>query len=63
MSEAIVGINSEGKVRAVFAIDQPKDEKEAAKIAGEWLRMGRTVKRCAAKYAFEIAGEEWKEPK
>jgi hypothetical protein len=62
MSEAIVGINSEGMVRAVFAIDKPKDEKEATKLAGEWLRLGRTVKRCGEQHAFDVLGKEWKEP-
>ena len=61
MSEAIVGINQVGTVRAVFCIDSPKDEKEAAKEAGEWLRVGRTVKRCSDKHAFSLLDKPWVE--
>ena len=62
MTEAIVGINQAGEVRAVLCIDTPKDERDAAKTAARWLREGRTVKRCAEAHAAEVMGKQWHEP-
>ena len=63
MTEAIVGINSAGEVRAVFfCIDTPKDERDAAKTAARWLREGRTVRRCSEAHAAEVMGKQWHEP-
>ena len=59
MSEAIVGINQDGEVRAVFTIDSKCEEREATKLASEWLRMGRTVKRCCEEHAFPLLGKPW----
>jgi hypothetical protein len=62
MSEVIVGINKAGIVRAVFAIDTKKNEKEAERLAGKWLKSGRTVKRCDEKHAFPLLDKPWVEP-
>jgi len=62
MTEAIVGINQDGVVRAMFCIDTPGDEREAADTAARWLREGRTVKRCSDTHAAEVFGEQWREP-
>lgn len=59
MSDAIVGINKAGIVRAIFTIDSKRDEREATKLAGEWLRDGRTVKRCSEEHAFQLLDKPW----
>ena len=62
MGEAIIGIRQDGEVRAVFAIDGRSDEREATTLASQWLREGRTVKRCSQEHAFSVMGRQWEEP-
>ena len=60
--EAVVAIGRDGTVRAVFAIDSKADERDALCIVGDWLRNGRTVKRCSEAHAFSLVGKPWVEP-
>ena len=62
MEEAIVGINAAGEVRALFYIFMAEDEHDAAEMAAQWLRDGRTVKRCSAAHARKVIGKLWQEP-
>lgn len=59
MSDAIVGIREDGIVRAAFAIDCADDEREAGKLAAEWRKAGRTVKRCSWEHATTVANKPW----
>lgn len=59
MSDAIVGIMADGIVRAAFAIDGHNDERNACKLAVEWRRAGRTVKRCSWEHAMTVANKPW----
>jgi hypothetical protein len=62
MKEAIVGIRNDGEVRAVFNIDCPRDEREASSAASQWLKEGRTVRRCSQEHAKTVIGKQWKDP-
>lgn len=59
MRDAIVGIREDGIVRAAFAIDCADDEREAGKLAAEWRKAGRTVKRCSWEHATTVANKPW----
>lgn len=59
MSDAIVGIREDGIVRAAFAIDCADDERKAGKLAAEWRKAGRTVKRCSWEHAMTVANKPW----
>jgi hypothetical protein len=51
-THAYIGINAEGKMRAIV-FDDPAYKKDTAKRVAEWIKMGRTVERLPAQEACD----------